>query len=65
MREPNNDDNSSKVSKDVQIGSKEENGINEEIRNDDDDQPVNEPDVVPESRPTRKAMRKARQRLKP
>jgi len=64
-REPNSDDNSSKVSKDVQIGSKEENGINEEIRNDDDDQPVNEPDVVPESRPTRKAMRKARQRLKP
>jgi len=63
-REPNNDDNSSKVSKDVQIGSKEENSINEEIRSDDDDQPVNEPDVVQESRPTRKVMRKARQRLK-
>jgi len=40
LREPNNDDNSSKVSKDVQIGSKEENSINEEIKNDDDDQPV-------------------------
>ena len=62
-REPNNDDNSNKVSKDVQIGSKEENSVNEEIRN-DDDQPVNESDVVQESRPTRKAMRKARQRLK-
>jgi len=63
-REQNNDDNSNKVSKDVQIGSEEENSTNEEIRNDDDDQPGNEPDVEQESRPTRKVMRKARQRLK-
>jgi len=42
---------------------KEENSINEEIINDDDDQPMNEPDVVQESRPTHKAMRKAIKQL--
>lgn len=57
--------NSKEVLQDNRISSEEINSDNDEItEHDDNDQPANQQDLLQDTRPTHKAMMKARQRLK-